>query len=411
MTRTEERLTDALTVRAASVSQDILRPLPAAAARRPAWLRRYAPLASAAAVLAILAGVLVAGHVVGTAPGRPFVDAARLGSPPPYFVDIEGDNNNIVTVRRTANDRVTDRLTPPPGWHLSPEQALAVQGFEPSALASAADRLFVVSYNNASRRTGLFLFTLTISGTITDVRSVPGGSLPGLVNIALAFSPDLSRLAISGIPAPRTPGNYSARSARIIVISLRTGTRSVFKGGMTRSGRQFSIPNLTWSAGGRSLYYVAQWCVPELDDIGGNIDCTNGLTVVPPGRPVSLVRELRVTGHGGRLTAGLVVLRGTAQYPRILQVTGTPGGKLLILVHRGARPFILRLDPESAQPPAVVYDKPFLTGIMINTGYSYASLAADGSGHYIIAEIGGVGGWVHQDTFHWLLQGTQSLTW
>jgi len=88
MTRTEERLTDALAARAAAVAADSIRPLPAPEARRfrhhPAgrrWSVSVAPLAAAASIAAITAVVamLPHNHVPGTAMTSMPKNSALLG--------------------------------------------------------------------------------------------------------------------------------------------------------------------------------------------------------------------------------------------------------------------------------------------------------------------------------------------
>jgi hypothetical protein len=169
------------------------------------WLRRAAPLASAVALLLAIVAAAAIGRILAGSPPRPFVDAATVMAPPPYYVDIEGSNDNVITVHRTADGHVTERRRAPRGWTLTGKNAWT-QGFEPSALASARDRLFIATFNNVRQHlTGLFTFGLTKAGRIAEFRHVPGGDMPALVDIALAVSPDLRRVAIAGTPAPRSP--------------------------------------------------------------------------------------------------------------------------------------------------------------------------------------------------------------
>ena len=419
MTRTEVRLADALAACADTVREESLQPLPADLQAGPgdvaggrAWSRLVVPLAAAAAVAVILAVALGVGHLIARSAERPFADAAKPGSPPPYVVDIEGSTANVVTVRATASLRVTDRLPAPRGWHKTGKNAW-VQGYEPSALASAADRLFVVSYNNlAHRRTGLFTFGITRSGKVAGLELVPGGILPGLIDISLAVSPDRSKVAVAGLPAPSSAWAYPRGGARIVVLDLRTGARTVWRGGATMPGRyQFSIPSLTWSADGRSLYYVAQWCKPLVGGPGANVQCTSGNTGLTARDPVTQVRDLLVTGHGGQLSSARVLLRDTARFPHLLGVAALRSGALLILARHKTQPYLLRLAPGLRGQPAVIYDRQWLDPTLKLIGCSYASLAVDRSGRYEIIVLAGISGWIHDHTFHWLAQDAQSPSW
>ena len=76
----------------------------------------------------------------------------------------------------------------------------------------------------------------------------------------LAVSPDGSKLAFT-VDSSSHVGNQSpGYSDEIIVIDLRTGANEVWTGGLYRSGKQFSIRDLSWTADGRSLVFLGQWC-------------------------------------------------------------------------------------------------------------------------------------------------------
>jgi hypothetical protein len=59
----------------------------------------------------------------------------------------------------------------------------------------------------------------------------------------------------------------------------------------------------------------------------------------------------------------------------------------------------------------VLYDGAGLTGILMNTGFSYASLATDASSRYLLVQADILGGWVDQGRFHYLSQGALDATW
>jgi hypothetical protein len=420
MTRTEDRLADALADAARCIREEALPSLAASerASRgwltipgrrmplRRSWTIRLAPAAAAVAVLTVIG---LAARLTPPAPGQVerFTDAATAAAPPPYYIDIEGYNGDVVKVRATATRRVTDRIRPPHGWQATGPRSF-FQGFETSAVASAGDRVFVVSYDNpVLRRTALYSFGLTRTGKVTGFAPVPGGALAGLVEVALAVSPDGSRVAVAGLPAPR--GDASPlQPARIVVVELRTGARSVWQGGMDRPGQQFGILGVSWTADGKSLVYIAQWCTPRLD-YPGNIGCVVTTNISPPREPVALVREISAAGPGGSLKGGHVLLRGTAEYPRILQALVTPDGQLVALVMRQLHPYLVKFAVPGGRPIGVLYGGRLLHGILLSLGgVGAAALASDGSGRYLILNInqGTVYGWVRQGRFRWIAGGS-----
>ena len=106
MTRTEERLADALDAAARALREDTLRPLlvPERPRHRPALA---APLAAAAALLLVVGvGVAIAKLA---APGRP---SSTVPGPPPYYVEA-GFVGGLPQVRSTATGAVTDAVTVP----------------------------------------------------------------------------------------------------------------------------------------------------------------------------------------------------------------------------------------------------------------------------------------------------------
>jgi hypothetical protein len=419
MTRTEERLADALAGAASAVREDSLRPLAdqserglrrwaalprAALARHRGWTFWLAPVGAAVAVLTVIG--LVAGVTPfsgGPPPARPVRDAATATSPPPYYVSIEGNNANLLTVRQTATGRRTDVIRPPSGWHAG-RSASFWQSFEPSAVAAAGDRVFVVAYDNPlRRRTGLFRFGLTSTGRVTGFRAIPGGVLPGLVNLAVAVSPDGTQVAVAGTPAPLRQADIPVQPARIVVVSLLTGARRVWQGGMDRPGEQFSIPGVSWTADGTSLVYVAQWCKPRLE-YPDTADCyAPGNRFAPD--PVSLVREMAVSG-GGPLSSGQVLLRGSVRYPRIVQALLTPSGKLVAFVLRGSHPYLVQLTTHGGNQPVVLFDGGLLAGYVTDMGIQSATLVFDGSGRYAFLDVDQASlplyGWLRRGRLHHL---------
>jgi len=261
--------------------------------------------------------------------------------------------------------------------------------------------VFVVSYDNpVLKRTGLYRFGLTRAGKVTGFGPVPGGALPGLVNVTLAVSPDGSQVAIAGTPAPRRLGDNPVQPGKIVIVDLATGASRVWQGGMDRPGQQFSIPSVSWTADGKSLVYVAQWCTPQLA-YPSTGSCDTDSNVQPSG-PVARVQEISVAGRGGRLTSGEVLLRQSARYPKILQALVAPDGQLVALVAHGLHPYLVRFAVPSGRPLAVLYDGQFLHTLLLGLGLGSASLASDSSGRYLLLDInkGFLAGWVHHGQLH-----------
>ena len=257
-TRTEQRLTDALSARATAVREDSIRLLPdpglrQAGPERTRW-RPLVPLAAAAAVLAVVGGIIVAGRAFWGTAGRSFANVASAASPPRYYVVLDWNSN--LTVRATATGRVTDSLPEPQQWGGGGMRLLE------AVAASANGRRFVAVYNRFSQpyRAAVYTFTLTSTGQIADYELIRNGVLPGIARIAVAVSPDGSKVAIAGNGPETAPaGDIPAsrlRDARIVVIDLRTGSRAVFAGGLANRGRQLGINSVSWADDGRSLVYL-----------------------------------------------------------------------------------------------------------------------------------------------------------
>ncbi len=120
MTRTEERLRDALTAQAAQVRDDRLRPLPEATdpeRRRPAWRNALIPVAAAASVLLVIALVVaVTRHVTQSQPPA----APPPAAVPSYFASSVG--GGPVEVRSVITGAVIATVaapTPPADGTLS----------------------------------------------------------------------------------------------------------------------------------------------------------------------------------------------------------------------------------------------------------------------------------------------------
>ena len=226
--------------------------------------------------------------------------------------------------------------------------------------AAPDDRTFYVEYGVVSPNLNLaqvwiLSFSLTSSGSATPLTMIKGGLLsrqpPGLQSWgSLAVSPDGTRLALTADSSDHITNTSPAYSDKIIVIDLRTGQRTAWQGGLDRPGKTFSIPDLSWSADGRSLVFLAQWCDPP----GRSTSCDG--TPGPGGYRDAQVWSLSTATGGGLLSRGRLLLRESARYPLIAQALGGPDRTDLTLAVLSGQPNKLgqypRLTVESVESAA-----------------------------------------------------------
>jgi hypothetical protein len=219
------------------------------------WGHRYIPLATAAAVLAIIVvGVLirpVRDH------GRQATPASRTAAPARYFIaNVQGTG---VSVRDVRTGRVTAIVKAPPGESWS------------SLSATTDPHMFYI----ATQSNGMNLHRLIIddTGRVRSLLPVAGPILPGGFDVvSLAASPDGTRLAfpinrLGDIAKPKIverKGAYGSVSIGVLAMSLK---RSVVFQTMTVTGR---VSGLSWAADGRHLAY-------ELD---GSVNGSDGVWIL-----------------------------------------------------------------------------------------------------------------------------------
>jgi hypothetical protein len=312
MTRTEERLIDAFAAVGRSVREETLPPLPARspAARPGRWGRWLAPLAAAVGVVLIVV-VVSAVHLFSAPPRH-----ERPMSPPRYYATVEQAG---IVIRATATGAVTDRIP-----DVRP-------GHEPfgryvSGIAAAGGgRVFYAAYSgtvpSSVNKTWVYSFHLTSAGRVTGLAVVPGGVFRGLLaGNAMAVSPDGSKVALVLSPEPSSKG--AEKPDEIGVLDVATGTRALWLGGLRHSGLAVRIPSVSWSADGRSLVFVGQWC--ETGSVGSPY-CMFGADY-------GQVRTLRLTPGGGRLSQGSVLLADSRRYSNVIQARRGPRGQSLTVV-------------------------------------------------------------------------------
>ena len=407
MSRTEDRLQDALSALAGQVRDERLRPLPAPdpdprRQARNAWL---IPAAAAASVLLIIAVVVaVTRHAAESRTQQTTSQVAM----PSYFVQWVGNGpSGRIQVRSVSTGAVIATVPPP-----KPPFADAL---DIAAVAAAPDdRTFYVEYgpispNLTGRQIWIFSFSLTGSGSVTPQTMIKGGLITNQTAGPqtwgnLAVSPDGTKLALTADSTDRVPALSSAYSDKIIVIDLLTGRRTQWQGGLFRTGKQFSIPDLSWSADGRSLIFLGQWCDPP----GQTTTCDG--TSGPGGYRDAQVWSLSVATGGGSLTRGRVLLRQSARFPFIAQALGGPGGSdLTVAVLSGqvanGNWRVLTVEDVSAATGAVLHVD---YGLSLPRGQGRLPqqvwLTADPSGQHLLISYGVDGGftigWIDHGALH-----------
>jgi hypothetical protein len=418
MTRTEERLRDALLTAASRVQDDALRPLaapgrripesaPRAASRRRTWLP---PLAAAASVALIaIAVVAVAGYLQhrnnAPAPTSP------AAGPPRYYATLEGNNRtNLeeVIVRATATGavvtRVPDPVSPlprgtgtaaPPSSTATPNPNASLM--QPLDIATTDDRTFYVVYG-IQTVTGygdlvIESFRLSNAGQPSPLIQVNGGQLSGQgttraggswVNPRIggfAVSPDNGKIALA-----LKASSSSTTSDEILVIDTRTGSHAVWRGGLDRPNAAFAILGLSWTSDGRSLAFLAQWCSPPQRAFSNT-----GSDVCGGATRSAQVRELDTTSAGGSLSSARLLLAQSARYPYIARALISPDGtSLTAILLSGPVPPGTGLGPNAPERLSVVRIS-VGTGTVTATFFQgvdpvsvWSTLTADSSGRYLM---------------------------
>jgi hypothetical protein len=397
MTRTEERLRDALHASARRVHDDRLRPLPTpppkTTERWRAWL---VPLAAAASV------VLIIGLVLAVTKGpRPAPQPSSNSSTPlpRYFARfVQTSKTSGIQVQSVSTGAVTAYLPSPK----SPQGgALNIDGLA----AAPDDRTFYVEYGLVSpdinvTQVRILTFSLSSDGSATPMTMVKGGLLshqpPGLQTWGnLAVSPDGSRLALTVDSSDHITNASPAYSDKIIVIDLRTGQRTAWQGGLDRPGQTFSIPDLSWSADGRSLVFLGQWCTAM---VAPACDGTPGSS----GYRDAQVWSLTTATSGGLLSRGHLLLRESTRYPLIAQALAGPQAENLTLAILSGQPNKFGQHPDLTVEDASQNVEYHLAGH--GESPQQVWLTADPSGQHLLLSYAVDGGfmigWIANGAFH-----------
>jgi hypothetical protein len=304
----------------------------------PAPERPWRPwLISAAAAVSVL---LVIGFVVAGRTANPAGTSllARTTSVPPFYTQF-GDNPatpRTLVIRSTATGAIVASAPVPdaPDWLLPVIMVAAGPGA----------RTFYVAYQAewgpaASVPDQIWIYRLDVGAhTLTRVK---GGRFRGNQAVggfgSMAVSPDGTRLALTADAAGQPSTDTDTGVANdIVVVDLRTGARTVWQDGLFRPGKTFQIPSVSWTADGRSIVFLAEWCNPDI-----HYNLCSGTMSGPDGYRDTQVRVLPVTGPGastgGSLNTGsTLLLTQSRRYPVIeTALAGPEPSELYLLVLSG----------------------------------------------------------------------------
>ncbi len=427
MTRTADRLTDALTAAAAIISPEggnaLRGPIPGRLAlptsgpvrRRMGRLRAWlVPVGAAASVTAIiLTAVTLAGHpgtvpTPGTGPapapasaGPGITSLAGVPSdpgtrtpPPTFYVTIvtmgisrDGRQLQTVQVRRTSDGQVTGTMPAlPAGWTLGR-----------SVSATTDDRTFTVAAetttacpSSTATRTRFYQFSVTSTGHVTSLRAA-GKPVTGEAVSEFAASPDGTEVAYAeqGCPAA---ASAALNTGVIHVMNLTSGAvrswhDTVSAATPARVTTQIGV--LSWTANGRTLVADYQWKVVEgpfdlavlgLDatSSGGSLQAHSHLLFSQGDRCTVCVYTALTSSDGSTLTA--------------VAVSPVPPSQS----HRSRVPLyresVLQLSLVNGQPSGILYSSAAFVGGYVGL---VPVLSADGQAqHWILVQDPEQFGWI-----------------
>jgi hypothetical protein len=312
MTSVLDQLTDAMRAAASTVREPELRPLPAPA-RRPAraqWRQATwaAPVAAAAAVVLVIGlAVSVSNGLFGTS--RPAGPTSLPAAPHRFYLTTDLGTWRTA-VRLTATGKVVAVV---------PVPSLRVAGPVSPALAAVANGTFyLAAFRHGMPGEQIYRFRLTETGHVVGFAQIPGGSLPpGWAADTLAASPKGSLVAV---------GAYymygHGRSDQLVVINTATGTQTTWRGGSPAGGYKFFRPaSLSWTANGRELAVLGQWCRVATDP--GGETC-------PRWERLAQLRAIDPVGRrSGSVLAGRLLLAQSPRIPFLAQALISPDGSVI----------------------------------------------------------------------------------
>src|ERR1035438_10020381 len=261
------------------------------APERP-W-RTWLMSAGAGVSVLLVIGLVVAGRTANLA-GTSLL--ARTTSVPPFYTQFGASNPaspRTLVIRSTATGAIVASAPAPnaPDWLLPVIMVAAGPGA----------RTFYVAYEAewgpaASVPRQIWIYRLDVGAhTLTRIK---GGRFRGNQAVGelgnMAVSPDGTRLALTvdAVGQPSTDTDTGVAND-IVVVDLRTGAHTVWQGGLFRPGKTFRIPSISWTADGRSIVFLAEWCNPDM-----YYNLCSGTMSGPDGYRDTQVRSLPVTGPG-----------------------------------------------------------------------------------------------------------------
>jgi hypothetical protein len=322
-------------------------------------------------------------------PGHRLVSGPGALGPPRYYAT---EVSVGIQIHKAATGAVVARVPNPYAGHGS------LGMFAAGVAAGDGGREFVAAYtgappNSSAEETRLYSFHLTSAGQVTGLSLVKGGVITGLdAGGVMAVSPDGSKVALT-LSRPPVPGG-PAPQPDIAVIDLRTGVQSLWTGGLQRSGFDFSIPSISWRAGGDSLVFLGQWC---------GTGAAGGFCAKGPHD--AQVRTLRLATGGGRLSQGSVLLGESARYPNIVQALLSPNGKTITMVALSG-PYLGKANPipqdlQVLQVPLASGGRPRLLYHGVVGPHATVFLGSDASGRYLLLAWR-LNGWIDHGVLHHL---------
>jgi hypothetical protein len=296
----EERVRAATRAAADTVAPDSVPPLRLATSRsfrarlRPsAWARWLAPMAAAAAVVAVAVAMVTVGRSVNSRPagtasspssrpgpvrsGPPISSYVASGRVPRYYISIEAPQGNpnfhpaYAVVRATATGAALETVLPPDG-----QTVMAVT-------AAADDRTFMLdtqpwdnpnssNYNQNFEPRTFRLLRLDQSGRVVSLSRMAVSVPRGQLMTGFALSPDGSKLAIAVNPNnKREPGLTVVK-----VITLATGATATWTAYGTIGTEPDDARSLSWADDERTLAFTWAAAGPGIHTGLRLLDLTTG---------------------------------------------------------------------------------------------------------------------------------------
>jgi hypothetical protein len=401
MTRTEERLADALAAKARTVPVGGLCRLivPPGRPSRASWV---APVAAAVGVALVVGLAVLSGWLAGS--GHPGQGLGGQGAGlPRYYVEVSIGGGRPV-VRSTATGAVTATV-PVPQARYAPGQDIVAH--------SPDGRFLVAAFAPGAGQEQIYQFRLTRAGRVTDFAREPGGILSrGQYANALAASADGAQIAVgvSFYPLHVKHGvSLLPPADQILIFDPATGARSVWRGASGLAGR-FSVESLSWTRDGRELVYLGQWCRPLT---------TTSESCYHRHRTAEL-RALDPASGGGHLDSGRLLLGQSARFPYLVQALISPDGSTITAValtgpvintNRGAgfvpsNMSVEQVSVTTGQVLRVLYHRKIGISNEVNNAPDFLALSQDPAAQHWMLNVGictdhctsGFNGWIRGGT-------------